>query len=61
MLRGAQKILQRSKYVAIDCGPERNGMDTFLECRLIMEAHGFELTNSHGRDSQLFQQNGLVF
>ncbi len=57
VLLGARKILERTEYVAIDCGPERNGMDTFLECRLIMEANGFTLTKSHGRNSVLFQQS----
>lgn len=60
VLLGAQKILKRTEYVAIDCGPERNGMDTFLECKLIMEANGFELTKAHGRYSQLFRRNDLV-
>lgn len=61
VLLGAQQILQRTEYVAIDCGPERNGMDTFLECKLIMEANGFELAKSHGQHAQLFQRIGYIF
>jgi FkbM family methyltransferase len=56
VLLGAKKILRRTENVAIDCGPERNGMDTYLACTLILEENGFSLSESQGKNSALFRQ-----
>ena len=56
VLLGAKKILRRTENVAIDCGPERNGMDTYLACTLILEENGFTLSESQGINSVLFRQ-----
>ena len=56
VLLGAIEILHRTENVAIDCGPERNGMDTYLACAAILEENGFTHIESQGRDSMLFRQ-----
>jgi FkbM family methyltransferase len=56
VLLGAIEILRRTENVAIDCGPERNGMDTYLACAAILEENGFTHIESAGRDSMLFRQ-----
>ena len=56
VLLGAIKTLHRTENVAIDCGPERNGMDTYLACTLILEENGFTFIESQGINSVLFRQ-----
>ncbi len=43
VLEGAQELLQRTRHVAIDTGPERLGEKTDAACRAILEALGFQV------------------
>lgn len=43
VLQGATEVLARTRHVAIDTGPERNGAETGVECADILRAAGFTL------------------
>lgn len=43
VLQGATEVLKRTRHVAIDTGPERNGAETGAECAEILRAAGFTL------------------
>jgi FkbM family methyltransferase len=42
VLRGGPNTLNEIQFVAIDCGPERNGKTTWLEVSEILEQSGFK-------------------
>jgi len=41
VLIGAKSTLDNTRYISIDCGPERNGKSTFLECEDILANTNF--------------------
>lgn len=43
VLEGAKKILEKTRYIAIDTGPERLGSRTDKECTRILTAYGFSV------------------
>lgn len=43
VLAGAAKALSISRYVSIDCGPERQGSDTLAECQEALNRAGLRL------------------
>ena len=43
VLEGASATLARTEWIAIDCGPERHGQPTVVECTEILSKAGFEL------------------
>lgn len=43
VLQGATEVLARTRHVAIDTGPERNGEETGEACAAILRAAGFTL------------------
>ncbi|MCI0600074.1 MAG: FkbM family methyltransferase [Beijerinckiaceae bacterium] len=47
VLLGAQKILQRTKTIALDCGPERQGSPTTEQCKGLLVECGFQILESH--------------
>ena len=44
VLAGATDLLQRTTWVTLDCGPERRGEPTIVECSEILRAAGFTVT-----------------
>lgn len=46
VLQGATQVLARTRHVAIDTGPERNGEETGEACAEILRASGFTLLPS---------------
>ncbi len=46
VLAGCEEALKMTRYVTIDCGPERLGMDTVSECSSVLRAAGFSLTRA---------------
>ena len=48
VLQGATALLARTRMVAIDTGPERNGARTDAACIEILTAAGFRITNPGG-------------
>ncbi len=46
VLEGATEVLRRTRHVAIDTGPERNGAETGEACADILRAAGFSLLPS---------------
>lgn len=43
VLQGARTVLARTRHVAIDTGPERNGEETGAACTEILQEHGFHI------------------
>lgn len=60
VLRGSLKALEITKYVAIDCGPERYGKDTIVDCFNVLYAKNFKLVFSNfDRGSFLFENTAI--
>lgn len=57
MLEGAREALPRITYIAIDCGPEREGEDTVKACEAILRDAGFEVERMPSRRVVLFGRN----
>jgi FkbM family methyltransferase len=49
---GCEKILSIIEYVAIDCGPERNGQSTYKEVISYLTSHGFKILSEPERTSR---------
>jgi FkbM family methyltransferase len=47
VLQGGTEALRRTRYVSVDCGPERRGERTVSECRAILERQGFTVRMAH--------------
>lgn len=47
VLQGAAGVLARTRAVAIDTGPERNGATTTAACEAILEASGFRIVRDY--------------
>ncbi len=43
VLEGGRALLARTRHVAIDTGPERNGEETGAACAAILREHGFDI------------------
>lgn len=43
VLDGARGTLERTRFVAFDCGPERAGQPTFEECATLLKDVGFDI------------------
>ena len=57
VLRGAVETLARTRYIAIDCGPERRGEKTFGECSAILSGLGFATRALDAEGNMLFGEN----
>jgi FkbM family methyltransferase len=58
VLRGARETLARTRFVAFDCGPERQGQPTYEECAEILRSYGFDiLAGAKRRRQLLFARN----
>jgi FkbM family methyltransferase len=52
VLTGGVETLKRTKYVALDAGPERNGENTITACFNILYSGGFQLVGANHRQSR---------
>lgn len=50
----------RIKRIAVDCGPERHGQPTFVECEAILHKAGFTTWRRDGRYHILFGENAAL-
>lgn len=57
VLTGAKETLRRTQYIAIDCGPERQGKDTIEEASAILRDCGFETQVLPGSRCIVFGRN----
>jgi FkbM family methyltransferase len=57
VLTGALETLKRTRFVAIDCGPERYGKSTAVECTAILQSAGHEVSLVPGSLGVLFSRN----
>jgi FkbM family methyltransferase len=57
VLRGGRETLLRTRFVTIDCGPERMGERTFDACRDILQGLGFETRAVDAAGNVLFAEN----
>jgi FkbM family methyltransferase len=57
VLDGAMRTLERTHYIAIDCGLERNGEDTFEACTRRLESAGFTVRRHRRRNDVLIGVN----
>ncbi len=57
VLAGAIETLKRTRFVAIDCGPERYGKSTADECTAILQSAGHEVSLVPGSLGVLFSRN----
>lgn len=58
ILRGASKVLDRFKYVAVDGSAERGGLETLGDLQTMLERCGFDLINHSARYvSALFKKS----
>lgn len=57
VLRGATQTLGRTRWICLDCGPERKGEKTFVECAAILEGLGFATRALDSRGNMLFGEN----
>ncbi len=48
VLQGGQDVLARTRHVAIDTGPERNGQETGAACAAILQDLGFAIVTPPG-------------
>jgi len=46
VLEGARETLARTRQIAIDTGPERQGAETSDDCEAILKGHGFDVSHS---------------
>ncbi len=46
VLDGAAEVLKRTRQIALDTGPEREGAETGADCERILAGHGFHVTHS---------------
>lgn len=46
VLEGAADVLKRTRQIALDTGPEREGAETGAECEAILKSHGFTVSHS---------------
>ena len=46
VLEGAAKVLERTRQIALDTGPEREGAETGVDCERILKGHGFTVSHS---------------
>lgn len=58
VLEGGAETLRRTRYIAIDCGPERMGRPTVEECRAILTDYGFKVRLLPSPRMILFGENG---
>jgi len=61
VLQGAAACLRRARYVAFDCGPERQGQPTFDESLEILRRYGFELAESAARGRRMLFARNTAF
>lgn len=52
ILTGGVETLKRTKYVALDAGPERKGENTITACFNILYSEGFQLVGANHRQSR---------
>jgi hypothetical protein len=57
VLTGATETLGRTRYIAIDCGPERKGERTFDACSAILAGLGFSTRAIDSAGNMLFGEN----
>lgn len=57
VLAGALETLKRARFVAIDCGPERYGKSTAVECTEILRSAGHEVSLVPESLGVLFSRN----
>lgn len=57
VLSGARETLKQTRYIAIDCGPERQGADTIEASTRILHDVGFEVAVLPGGRMVLFGRN----
>lgn len=60
ILHGGLKTLKRTKYIVVDCGPERNGEKTIREVTKILVQLGFELVDINNSRFTLLFENSLI-
>ena len=60
VLKGAQESIKLVQYVAIDCGPERYGKDTIVDCFNMLFSHGFSLLFSNFERGTFLFINGAT-
>ena len=46
MLIGAKQTLKITKYISLDCGPERDGKTTYKECSKILIDNNWHIIHS---------------
>lgn len=49
VLRGASETLQRTSYISIDTGEERNGNSSTEDCKAILTTAGFRIVHESGK------------
>jgi FkbM family methyltransferase len=59
ILKGCGARLRDVAKVAVDCGPERHGKDTYAECEAVLKEAGFR-TWRREEDWMLFATNGAM-
>jgi len=57
VLRGAGRTLQRTRFLSVDCGPERRGEKTFETCERLLVEMGYETKALDAEASVLFGIN----
>jgi FkbM family methyltransferase len=57
VLRGAAQTLERTRFICLDCGPERRGEKTFAECAQILDRVGFATRALDSSGHMLFGEN----
>ena len=60
IILGAIPVLNKIKYITIDCSPERNGNTTFSEINDILVKNNFTLLNFNSLRMSLLFQNKLI-
>ena len=53
-MQGGRRVLEKTQYVTVDSGPEKNGEYTFNAVNMILVKAGFELIRNNQGLSALF-------
>ena len=57
VLKGAESALKRTRFISLDCGPERMGESTVSECAQILRESGFSVKSFGSNGNMLFGVN----
>nr|WP_255441635.1 MULTISPECIES: FkbM family methyltransferase [unclassified Synechococcus] len=60
ILRGGRDTLRRTKYIALDAGPERGGESTAPECLNLLHDMGYKIKSTYLFRGTFFLENSLI-